>query len=210
MSFIMCTRQRVKWSWSNQEEQYMQNAWERWVMNACTTLVGRPEGKAPFGIYRCRWEITIKMYCRAYMATIIDGVLDWQLDLLDHTQLQCIHFSIHCRSCNSSLKTAARPEYSLVTLSANSILEHLAAVLHGPRYIVWEQTTKKTPPNIPLLLEWHHYRNGPQRKRWSLPLLVCMATAVKKRLTVDCWRTACTSQYIREIECYEVGGIRLS
>jgi hypothetical protein len=31
------------------------------------------------------------------------------------TQLQCIHFTTHYCSCNSSLKTAAQPEYSLVT-----------------------------------------------------------------------------------------------
>jgi hypothetical protein len=39
------------------------------------------------------------------------------------------------------------------------------------------------------LLQWRHHWNGPQGKRWSLPLLRCMATAVNKR------PTACTSQY---------------
>jgi hypothetical protein len=38
-------------------------------------------------------------------------------------------------------------------------------------------------------LQWRHHWNGPQGKRWSLPLLRCMATAVNKR------PTACTSQY---------------
>jgi hypothetical protein len=52
---------------------------------------------------------------RVCVATIIRLVLDWQLDLLDHTQLQCIHFTTHYYSCNSSLKTSAGPEYSLVT-----------------------------------------------------------------------------------------------
>jgi hypothetical protein len=75
----------------------------------------------------------------------IRRVLGRQLDLLGHTQLQCIHSysslqftktiaeSSHCiftgclssniagsvrlQLCNSSLKTAARPEYSLVTNS---------------------------------------------------------------------------------------------
>jgi hypothetical protein len=74
----------------------------------------------------------------------IRRVLDSQLDLLDHTQLQCIRSysslqftttlaeSSHCiftgflssniagsvrlQLCNSSLKTADRPEYSLVTV----------------------------------------------------------------------------------------------
>jgi hypothetical protein len=59
-----------------------------------------------------REHMTVSCVC---VATIIRLVLDWQLDLLDHTQLQCIHFTTHYCSYNSSLKTAARPEYSLVT-----------------------------------------------------------------------------------------------
>jgi hypothetical protein len=66
--------------------------------------------------------------------------------------------------------------------------------LYSKLYSLWTDPKENTSP-IPLLLECH-YRNGPQRKRWSLPLLRCMATAVNKRLTVDCWPTACTSQYV--------------
>jgi hypothetical protein len=48
---------------------------------------------------------------------------------------------------------------------------------------------ENTSFKFPLLLGWRHHWNGPQGKRWSLPLLRCMATAVNKR------PTACTSQY---------------
>jgi hypothetical protein len=42
--------------------------------------------------YKHTYKFYIKhvLYCHAYAATIIDGVLDWQLDLLDHTQLHTI------------------------------------------------------------------------------------------------------------------------
>jgi hypothetical protein len=72
---------------------------------------------------------------RVFVATIIRRVLDWQLDLLDHTQLQCIHFTTHYCSCNSSLKNAARPEYSLVTGTVhvtNSYLTQLWVSLKTP------------------------------------------------------------------------------
>jgi hypothetical protein len=85
-----------------------------------------------------------RRYSSTYILSRVCGdyvrrVLDWQLDLLDHTQLQCMHsysslqFTItlaessHCiftgclssniagsdrlQLCNSSLKTAARPEH---------------------------------------------------------------------------------------------------
>jgi hypothetical protein len=56
----------------------------------------------------------------------------------------CLPISQDPFACNSSLKTAARPEYSLVT----------APVLVTARvtYIARERTPKKTPPPIPLLL----------------------------------------------------------
>jgi hypothetical protein len=113
------------------------------------------------------------------VATIIRRVLDWQLDLLDPKQLQCIHFTIHCCSCNSSLKAAARPEYSLSKPHPRTP----SAATWLSIYSLGADHKENTSP-IPLLLEWRHYRNGPQRKRWSLPLLPCVATAVNNRLTV--------------------------
>jgi hypothetical protein len=61
-------------------------------------------------------------------------------------------------------------------------------------YSPWTDPKENTSP-IPLLLEWRHYRNGPQRKRWSLSLLRCLATVINNVYTVDCWPTACMSQY---------------
>jgi hypothetical protein len=72
-------------------------------------------------------------------------------------------------------------------------------------YIACERTTKRTPPKIPLLLEWRHCRNGPQRKRRLLPLLRCMAMACKQgsycwlltysvHVTIFIWWQHCDSE----------------
>jgi hypothetical protein len=34
------------------------------IENAYKNLVGKPEGKKPFGRTRCRWETNIKIYVR--------------------------------------------------------------------------------------------------------------------------------------------------
>jgi hypothetical protein len=160
-------------------------------------------------------------YCRAYMWRLyIWWVLDWQLDLLDLTQLQlqCVHSysslqftttlaeSSHCiftgflssniagsvrlQLCNSSLKTAARPEYSLVT--ANSV--DLTVLTTGSRpslYSLWTDHKENTHCCIgcyclgtdliqnaafPLLrsrLRSDHIEN--------MSPVVCLATVVNKR-----------------------------
>jgi hypothetical protein len=153
-------------------------------------------------------------YCCAYsVATIIRRVLDWQLDLLDHAQLHTIIvYTLHNSQQltlfsssedfgSNSATTAATNSYGVpchysltgaVPLSNTELSPWVAANVR--LYSPGADHKENTSP-IPLLLEWRHYRNGPQRKRWSLPLLRCMTTAVNKRLTVDCWPTACTSQY---------------
>jgi hypothetical protein len=91
----------------------------------------------------------------------IRRVLDWQLDLLDHTQLHTITVSTLYNSQQLSLFSSSEdpgsnccnqplwhPLPSLVI--TDSELSH-----HGcrrPSYITREQTTKKTPSPIPLLL----------------------------------------------------------
>jgi hypothetical protein len=69
-------------------------------------------------------------------------------------------------------------------------------IIHGPRYIAWEQTTKRTPP-LRFLYCWDDVTTRTDRKENTAALLLhCMATAVNKRLAVDCWTPACTSQYV--------------
>jgi hypothetical protein len=72
----------------------------------------------------------------------------------------------------------------------HSLTVPVAALLYSP----WTDHKENTSP-IPLLLEWRHYRNGPQRKSRSLPLLRSLATVINNVSTVDCWPTACMSQY---------------
>jgi hypothetical protein len=99
-----------------------------------------------------------------------------------HGKLPMVRRILFCRRCNFNRWVSA----------ANSQAGHSLSKLYGPRYITWEWTTKRTPPKIPLLLQWRHHRNGPQRKRRSPSLLRCMATAVNK------CPTACTSHYVWE------------
>jgi hypothetical protein len=46
----------------------------------------------------------------------------------------------------------------------------------------------------PLISVWHLWE--PQRKQQFLRVLRCLATVVNNVSTVDCWPTACTSQYL--------------
>jgi hypothetical protein len=97
-------------------------------------------------VERARHTIIQMILSRVWCGDYMRRVLDWHLDLLDHTQLHTItvhtllqlttvHYntcrvftlylhllplfqiagSVRLQLCNSSLKTAARPEYSLVT-----------------------------------------------------------------------------------------------
>jgi hypothetical protein len=153
-------------------------------------------------------------YCRAYsVATIIRRVLDWQLDLLDHTQLQCIHVITHnsfsCSEdcCSNSATTAATNSYGVpchYSLTGAAPLSNTElTITPSVAANVWLYSPgadhKENTSPISLLLEWRHYRNGPQRKCWSLPLLRCMATAVNKRLTVDLQRARHNIEHILSV-----------
>jgi hypothetical protein len=85
--------------------------------------------------------------------------------------------------CHHSLTGAAPlsntpPLNYLLTTHSCSVAANVR--LYRPRADHKENTSP-----IPVLLEWRHYRNGLQRKRWSLPLLRCMATACKQ--ASYCW-----------------------
>jgi hypothetical protein len=88
-------------------------------------------------------SLLVETYCRTYVWRLyIWQVLDWQLDLLDHTQLQCIHVTIHYCSCNSS----GIPCHHLLTLFNRTVALTLNSLLAaGLPYIACEQTAKKTP-----------------------------------------------------------------
>jgi hypothetical protein len=135
-------------------------------------------------------------------------VLDWQLDLLDLTQLHTITmYTLHNSQQlslfsssedygSNSATTAATNSYGIpchYSLTAAAPLSNTKLLNYLLTPALWPPTSgyrpgadhKENPSPIPVLLELRHYRNGPQRKRWSLPLLRCMATACKQ--ASYCW-----------------------
>jgi hypothetical protein len=144
------------------------------------------------------------LYCRVYAATIIDGVLDWQLDLLDQTQLHTITmytlYNSQQLSLFSSSEDFGSTSATTAATSSYGIPCHYSLTGNCPRsselYSPWTDPKENTS-SIHLLLEWRHYRNGPQRKCWPLPLLHCLATVINNISTVDCWPTACMSHYVQ-------------
>jgi hypothetical protein len=71
------------------------------------------------------------------------------------------------------------------SLSDNYLLELSDHGCRRPSYIAREQTIKKTPSPIPLLLYDVITGTDPRRKQQFLPLLRCLATVVNKRF--HCW-----------------------
>jgi hypothetical protein len=114
-----------------------------------------------------------------------------------YTQLQCIQFTIHYVHYNNcrvfSLCLHWLPVFLCHCVRSPSELTCNSATLLW-RLLLHSHTHWTRPDSYTVV--WRHYRNGPQRKQQFLPLLRCLATFVNKRFHVDCWPTACTSQYI--------------
>jgi hypothetical protein len=158
---------------------------------------------------------------RVCVATIIRRVLDWQLDLLDHTQLHTITvYTLHNSQELSLLSstedlgsntatTAATNSYGVpchYSLTGAAPLSNTLPLNCWTRncwlplalnYIAREQTTKKTPLRFPYC--WNDVITGTDPKENAGRFHCCVAwrRLVNKRLTVDCWPTACTSQYLQ-------------
>jgi hypothetical protein len=141
-------------------------------------------------------------YCRAYsVATIIRRVLDWQLDLLDHTQLHAITvytlynsqqlslFSSSDDFGSNSATTAATSSHGVPCHHSLTLLTNCHWLTEDTSYIASGPHPKE---NTSTLL----CRTRPRRKQQLFPLLRCLATVINNVSIVGCWPTACMSQYI--------------
>jgi hypothetical protein len=150
----------------------------------------------------------------------VDRVLDWQLDLLDHNQLHTVTvytlynsqqlslFSSSEDFGSNSATTAATNSYGVPchysltgaaplsnTNSATGMQASKQAVAYCNNCCCHQLYSRGMNPidntsSIPSTVVWRHYRNGPHRKCWSLPLLRCLATVINNASTVDCWFVA--------------------
>jgi hypothetical protein len=122
-----------------------------------------------------------------------------------YTQLQCIHFTTHYCSCNSS----GIPCHRLLTLSNQTAALTLNYTRNWncPRQSPWqlivlviagERTTKKTPLRFPYC--W--MTSLPERTTKKTPvasIVALLSNGYKQRFY--CWPIACMSQYYISASC---------
>jgi hypothetical protein len=145
----------------------------------------------------CHWHPGNIKYC--HVLSDYRRVLDGQLDLLDHTQLQCITLY---NSQQLSLFSCSEDSGSNC---CNQLLWHPlpSLVITDSLTNCFNQPTNRCPRSCPAiyrvnrpqrkhpLLHWLLLpRNRPHRKRWSLPLLCVyplLSNGYKHVSTVDCF-----------------------